>query len=179
VDATREAAIELSCETQASDLETVFREQYPRIARAIARIIRDPGRAEELAVEVFLRFSTRSSATPGAEAGWLFRTAVRLALDELRRQNLNSKLQSCLHLFKRPLNPEELQLERDRQARVGRVLSHMPRRDAELLILRAEGMAYDELAKSLAVSPASIGTLLSRAQKAFRKEYVKRYGNPE
>jgi DNA-directed RNA polymerase specialized sigma24 family protein len=37
-------------------------------------------------------------------------------------------------------------------------------------------MAYEELAAALSLSPASVATLLSRARLAFRKEYVRRYG---
>jgi RNA polymerase sigma-70 factor, ECF subfamily len=32
------------------------------------------------------------------------------------------------------------------------------------------------LAAALKLNPASVGTLLSRAQQAFRKEYIQRYG---
>jgi RNA polymerase sigma-70 factor (ECF subfamily) len=39
------------------DIETIFHAQYERIARVIARVLRDPARSEELAVEVFLRWS--------------------------------------------------------------------------------------------------------------------------
>ena len=49
-------------------------------------------------------------------------------------------------------------------------------RQAELLLLRSHGLSYDEFASALDLNPASIGTLLSRAQQAFRKEYIKRYG---
>jgi RNA polymerase sigma-70 factor (ECF subfamily) len=56
------------------------------------------------------------------------------------------------------------------------VLASMPRRDAELLLLRSDDMSYEELAAALSLNPASVGTLLSRARQAFRKEYVKRYG---
>ena len=35
------------------DFEATFRAQYERIARVIARVVQDPARAEELAVEVF------------------------------------------------------------------------------------------------------------------------------
>jgi RNA polymerase sigma-70 factor (ECF subfamily) len=52
----------------------------------------------------------------------------------------------------------------------------MRRRDAALLILRSDGLAYDELASALGLNPTSIGTLISRAQRAFRMEYVRRYG---
>jgi RNA polymerase sigma-70 factor (ECF subfamily) len=49
-------------------------------------------------------------------------------------------------------------------------------RQAELLLLRSQGLNYDELASTLDLNPASVGTLLSRAQQAFRKEYVEKYG---
>ena len=52
----------------------------------------------------------------------------------------------------------------------------MRRTQAELLILRSDGVLYDELAAVLSLNPASVGTLLSRARAAFRKEYVRRYG---
>jgi RNA polymerase sigma-70 factor (ECF subfamily) len=45
-----------------------------------------------------------------------------------------------------------------------------------LLLLRSHGLSYGELASALHLNPASVGTLLSRAQDAFRKEYIKRYG---
>jgi len=45
-----------------------------------------------------------------------------------------------------------------------------------LLLLYSHGLSYDELASALNLNPVSIGTLLSRAQQTFRKEYTKRYG---
>jgi hypothetical protein len=36
-----------------TDLETIFRAEYKRIARVIARVTRDPARAEELAPSSF------------------------------------------------------------------------------------------------------------------------------
>lgn len=59
---------------------------------------------------------------------------------------------------------------------VRRVLAILDRRDAALLLLRADGLSYGELAAALDLNPASIGTLLSRAQLAFRKEYERNYG---
>jgi RNA polymerase sigma-70 factor (ECF subfamily) len=45
-----------------------------------------------------------------------------------------------------------------------------------MLILRSQVFSYEELAATLNLNPASVGTLLSRAQQAFRKEYTRRYG---
>ena len=44
-------------------------------------------------------------------------------------------------------------------------------------MLRSHGLTYEELANAPGLNAASIGTLLSRAQHTFRKEYIKRYGN--
>ena len=64
----------------ALDIEALFRARFDRVARVIARVVRDPARAEELAVEAFVRLWRAPRAhTPQAEA-WLYRTAVRLGL---------------------------------------------------------------------------------------------------
>ena len=64
----------------------------------------------------------------------------------------------------------------EEQGRVRLVLANIPSHQAELLLLRSDGFRYEELAIALSISPTSVGTLLSRAKAAFRKEYVKRYG---
>jgi DNA-directed RNA polymerase specialized sigma24 family protein len=58
------------------DLETIFHAQYKRMCRVIARVLRDPARAEELAVEVFLKWSRHPGAHGGKAEGWLYRTAL-------------------------------------------------------------------------------------------------------
>jgi DNA-directed RNA polymerase specialized sigma24 family protein len=55
VDALSEAIVEMKPNEAWLDIETIFHAQYERIARVIARVIRDPACAEELAVEVFLK----------------------------------------------------------------------------------------------------------------------------
>ena len=48
---------------------------------------------------------------------------------------------------------------------------------AALLMLRAEGLSYQELAAALRLNPASVGTMLARAESKFRQEYEKRHGD--
>jgi RNA polymerase sigma-70 factor (ECF subfamily) len=158
------------------DLEAVFEGQYKYVSRAIAVIIHDPGRAEELAVEVFLKWS-RNGAIHGAKArGWLYKTAVRLALDELRRAARRDRFEGLLASTQNPPTPHAVLSVKQDEERVRTVLAAMPCRQAEMLLLRSQGFDYGELAAALDLNPASIGKLLSRAQQAFRKEYVKRYG---
>jgi len=158
------------------DFEATFRAQYPKIARVIARVVRDPARSEELAVEVFVKL-WRSPRAQGKKAeGWLYRVAVRKALDELRRQARRARYERFVRLGQPPVSPEQAHAANEEQQRVRLVLAVIDRRQAELLLLRANELSYDEAAVALGLNPASVGTLLSRAQQAFRKEYLRRYG---
>ena len=161
------------------DFEAVFRSDYPRIVRLVARVIRDQGRAEDLAVDAFWRLWRTPAAQGDLAGGWLYRTAVRLALDELRRRARRARYEHLVARLRRtPPTPDQLFSEEQEQGRVRGVLASIPRRDAELLVLRSEGLSYDELAASLSINSASVGTLLRRARAAFQKEYVKRHGKP-
>ena len=69
-----------------------------------------------------------------------------------------------------PLN-EVLRAEDRTRVRV--VLSRMRTSQAQILLLRADGASYKELADALKVSVGSVGTLLGRAEEEFRKRYSK------
>jgi RNA polymerase sigma-70 factor (ECF subfamily) len=161
------------------NIESTFRTHYGRVARIIARVVRDHARAEELAVEVFLKLCRTRNAQADKVEAWVYRVAVRTALDELRGRTRRAHYESLSGLIRArsgPPTPEQIHRAAEVQERLRLILSRLEPRHAEFLILRSHGFSYEELASILDVSPASIGTLLSRAQRAFRKEYVKRYG---
>ena len=175
MDALSEAIPTTAAGANWPDVERVFRAHYARLARIIARVVRDHARAEELAVEVCLKWSEiRKGQVEDAER-WLYRAAVRAGLNELRRQARASRYERLFTLFRKSPTPEELLAANQEHEHVRRLLAAMPARQAELLLLRAEGLSYGELAQALNLNPASVGTLLSRAQQSFRKEYVRRY----
>ena len=159
------------------DLEAIFELQYERIARVIARVLRDPARAEELAVEVFLKWARNPKAHGDNAQAWLCRVAVRTGLDELRRESRRMRRERILAFGRNPPTPEELHASKQDQERVRAVLAAIPARDAELLILRSDGLSYDELAVALCIRASSIGTFLNRAGQTFRKEYIRRHGH--
>ena len=181
VDGRSEAVLAMNAKDGQFELEEVFRAQYQRIARVIAGVIRDHARAEELAVEVFLKWSRHPVAHGKGADGWLYRTAVRIALNELRREARRNRYEALfgflsLNAAKASPSPEEIRAAKEAEEQVRVVLNSVKRRDAELLLLRMSGLSYDELAEALGINAASIGTLLSRAERTFRKEYVRRYG---
>ena len=67
-------------------------------------------------------------------------------------------------------------LREERCARVRSILAALKPRDAELLLLRADDMAYRDLATIVGVQPTSVGSLLARAEAEFERKYRARYG---
>lgn len=179
MDAANDGAVDVSFSCAGLDLETIFRAQYDRIARVIAGIIKDPARAEELAVEVFLKWERTQGAHGENAEGWLYRTAVRVGLNELRRRAQHSRYERLLGFLthgKSGSIPDEVYAAREDGRRVRIALRAIKPRHAELLVLHSNDFTYQELASALNLNPASVGTMLSRALAAFRKEFVRRYG---
>jgi len=160
-----------------ASLEDLFGAHFERVARVIGRVIHDQARAEEIAVEVFLKWTRNLKAHGMGAEGWIYRTAVREALDELRRLNRRRRFEKiCAPLLRRPPTPEQLYNAEVEKKNVQTVLAAMNDRMAAILLLWSEDLSYREMAAALDVNPNYAGSLLSRAQEAFRKEYVKRYG---
>jgi RNA polymerase sigma-70 factor (ECF subfamily) len=176
VDALSEAIVEMEPGNAWLDIERIFRTHYVRLARVIAKVIRDPARAEELAVEVCLKWSVSRKAHGEKGERWLYRAAVQMSLNELRHQMRQSRYERLSSFVRRSPTPEELLATRQEWERVRFLLTVIDRRQTELLVLRSQGFSYEELAATLNLNPASVGTLLNRAQQAFRKEYTRRYG---
>ena len=167
-------------ETQAEsfDFEAFFHAHFERIARVIARVTGDHGRAEDLAAEALWKLWRTPQAHGEGAAGWLYRTAVRMGLNELRSGQRRLRYEALFDTPPSSLTPEEVHASAEERHQVRRILAVLRERQAELLLLRASGLSYDELAATLGLNPASVGTLVGRAQQAFRKEYVKFYGTP-
>lgn len=165
-------------ETQESafDFDTFFHCHYARIARSVARVVGDHARAEDLAVEAFWKLWRNPQAQGEHAGGWVHRTAVRLALNELRGSKRRKHYEGLSDSGRSSPTPEEERAEEEEREQVRLVLAALSERDAELLLLRSGGMPYNELAEALDLNPASVGTMISRAQQAFRKEYGKQYG---
>jgi RNA polymerase sigma-70 factor (ECF subfamily) len=162
------------------DFEAFFHAHYQRIARAVGRVVGDHARAEDLAVEAFWKLWRNPRAQGEKAGGWVYRTAVRLALNELRRQARSTRYEllsgQVVNPGRQSPTPEEAHAAAERREQVRRVLAALDARQAELLLLRSGGLRYGELAAAMDVNPASMGTLISRAQQAFRKEYLKQFG---
>jgi RNA polymerase sigma factor (sigma-70 family) len=163
--------------------DAIFREHYPRIVALLARLTGDRAHAEEIAADVFCKVSQRGPLALGGEdpAPWLYRVATNAGLDALRSTTRRRRREEAAGIETRRVSSQDTALDEvlrvERCARVREVLGGLKPRDAQLLLLRAEGLAYRELAEALGMQPGSVGTLLARAEAEFEKRFRARYGD--
>jgi RNA polymerase sigma-70 factor (ECF subfamily) len=160
----------------AREFESFFKSHYAGLARALFRIVGDTQAAEELASEALWKLHSRALWNGRNPAGWLYRTGFRLALDSLKKRGRRDRYEAQAQLRDAPATPLEILERCEREHRVRTALAALKPEPVSLLILRAEGHTLNEIAGILSLNPASVGTMLARADAALRKEYVKRYG---
>lgn len=98
----------------------------------------------------------------------LFRNARRTG--GRRRARLGPFRAEAAHSDPWPSPGEALSAVEEREL-VRRALARLEPRERELLLLRAEGYRYREIAAALGLNEASVGTFLARARRSFRDAY--------
>jgi RNA polymerase sigma-70 factor, ECF subfamily len=77
-----------------------------------------------------------------------------------------------------PPPPGQAVVATDSRGRVRAALDRLPERERQMLLLRAEGYSYRDIASALELNEASIGTLLARAKRAFREAHGDEHDAP-
>jgi RNA polymerase sigma-70 factor (ECF subfamily) len=157
--------------------EALFMEHWATVYRVLRRLVGDPAEAEDLALEVFLRLyrQTQKKAEMENAGGWLYQVATRLGLNSIRDWKRREQYELAAGRYaledNAPLSPADILAQEEKRQQVRLVLARMNERQAQLLILRYTGLSYKEIASALNVAPASIGPLLVRAEREFKKQY--------
>ena len=147
----------------------------------LARLTGDRGHAEEIAADVFCKIAVRPSLAHLEDlTAWVYRVATNAGLDAVRSTARRRRREREAGVETIRLAPESGALDslllQERCSRVRSVLAGLKPREAQLLLLRANGLAYRELARTLGINPGSVGTLLARAEAEFERKYRARYG---
>lgn len=150
--------------------ERLFAREYHRVVSIAFRITGDASDAEDVAQDVFVRFS-RSRRMDGDRArGWLYTAAAHTALNVLRSKRRRLRRELHLEPVVDASDPQAIVVHRDERARVRAALLRIGAREAEMLALRYSGLSYREVASALGIDPAQVGTRLARAERALKRE---------
>ena len=152
--------------------EALFKSEYARVAGIANRVLADAHEAEDVAQEVFVSFHRLHSASSPYAASWLHRAAAHTALNRIRgrRRREKRELAQSTQEESRAMDPQQVAEANEERRRIRAALARLPARPAAVLVLRASGLSYAEVAQAVGVSAGSIGTLLRRAEAALRKE---------
>jgi RNA polymerase sigma-70 factor (ECF subfamily) len=165
--------------------EEVFLTHYRRIVLVLFHLLGDRTRADELANEVFWKVYRRFSwSAPNSNvAGWLYRVATNLGIEELRaagrRQRYERAAGQVIRDADSATTPLDDLLLVEKRARVHAVLASLKGWQAQILTLRSIGLSYEELADALRMKRSSVGTMLARAEAEFGKRYSQMHGGEE
>jgi RNA polymerase sigma-70 factor, ECF subfamily len=155
------------------DAERLFRLYHAPLVRYLTRRLGDRDWAEEVAQETFLR-ALKSGTVLSSERAWVFAVATNLVRDEGRKASRRRRHLQLLAEEARAHEAEEpvSSIERAHEtAAARRAVERLAERDRLALLMREEGLDYDEIAQALGLSAGSVGTTLVRARRRLAEAY--------
>ena len=165
----------------------LYEMHWDGVTRLLTRLLGDPDEAGDVAQEVFVQLYRKPPAALTDSLGeasvgtplraWLYRVALNRGYNALRAGRRRRAREDAS--ASDPSNPAtagdagllEAANRAEERDVVRRTLLRLPERQRELLMLRAEGLSYAEIAGALDVAVGSVGTLLARAERAFKENY--------
>lgn len=154
---------------------TLYHRAVFRTARAV---VRDSALAEDVTQEVFLRLYRNLESTPGDHLlrPWLLRVALNVARNTIRGQSRSVARDTMYSMttagdgFAAPEKEYERRLEIE-EAR--RALDKIKEPMRSCLLLKQQGLSYQEIAATLSLKETNVGSLVARARKQFARVYGK------
>ncbi len=158
--------------------DQLFCAHYGGLYGLTYRLLGDRHEAEDVVQEAFLALSGAAVlGRPDDEVrAWLRRVCLNAGHNRLR-----SRSRAVKHLDRAGrlaaidetawCEPLPVLLRDEERQAVRRALAALPDRQRACLLLRHSGHSYAEIAATLDLAIGSVGVLLARAEKAFRKNY--------
>src|SRR5258706_15524835 len=170
--------------TDEGAFEAVFTSYYRLVYQLAYRCTGQRDEADDIAQEVFLRlYRTPPHAKSEVERrAWLCRVTMNLGLNALRsrqrrifhEERASDGTWSPVSEDAAQFNPEQHVIDNEQSAFIRSVLAELPERQQIYILLRSIGLSYAEIAQATGVAPASVGSLLARAEREFRRRYHER-----
>ncbi|HEY7981813.1 MAG TPA: sigma-70 family RNA polymerase sigma factor, partial [Candidatus Eremiobacteraceae bacterium] len=158
-----------------SAFERLFRSEYPKVAAIARRIVFDMHAAEDVAQDVFVSFHRLHAPDAPFASKWLHTAAVHAALNAVRGRKRRVRRESADAAASRTAtlgdDPLESIASVELRAAVTQTLGRINPKYAAVLAMRYAGLSYAEVANALGVTANHVGTMLRRAEAAFKKEH--------
>ncbi len=169
----------LSSMTISERVQALFEQLRAPVFRYLLRRTRDPGQAEDITQETFLRLFRHLQDEHPVDnpKAWLFTVASHLSTDLNRAQghlkDLDESSWNDIETSRSvpQAGPEEIVLEQERLDRLHLAVLNLTPLQRECLHLRAEGLRYREIAALLEISMSTVMDAVRRATVKLAREF--------
>jgi RNA polymerase sigma-70 factor, ECF subfamily len=157
------------------DWDAVYAEQLPRVYNFFRYRCGPGADVEDLTARTFekaWRARHRYRRDLSAFGTWLLSIARNVAIDDFRARRAHLPLEAAGGLEAPGRSPEDAAVLRSDAARLAALLERLGERDRELLSLKfGAGMTNRDIAAATGLSESNVGTILSRAVDALRRQW--------
>ena len=158
--------------------EEAFTLHHRTVFRAARSVVQDPGLAEDVTQEVFIRLYKHMDSLPDLEMlrPWLIRVALNVARNTVRgniRANTRDENYVKESVANSVISVESEYEQMSEVSEINRALNKVKEPLRSCLVLKQQGLSYREIAESLSLNETSIGTYVARARAEFARFYNK------
>ena len=154
----------------------LYEQHWNTVQRLLARVLGDADLAGDVAQDVFVQLYRRPPDGSAPLRAWLCRVAVNRGYNALRSDRRRRTREDAVARDPSDTTSVDAANQAEERDLVRRALLALSERQRDCLTLRSEGLSYAEMAAALGVAPGSVGTLLARAERAFKEAYVAQRG---
>lgn len=127
--------------------------------------------AQDVTQEVFLKLHVQLQS--GEEIrntrAWVFRVAHNEALKLRSKERTHTPIDEVFEPVAKSKNPEKQMIEDESRRRISEALADLSPQQRQVLLLRASGLRYREIADTIGVGTSTVNEFLRRAITRLRK----------
>jgi len=146
-------------------IEEVYKIYYNKVFRQLVLMIGDEKAAEDLSQEIFMKMYVNPPQHYNISS-WLYKVAKNTALNYIKSQRNRDKRERFF--FETVQNNENFNED---FIAVKNALEKLDEEDRTILILKYSGYSYEEIAKIMNIKKSSVGTMIARAQRKFKRNF--------
>jgi len=164
----------------APSFDEAFTLHHRAVFRAAYALVRDAGLAEDVTQEVFLKLYQHIGSLRDEEhvRPWLLRVASNTALNAIRSRGRAGAREEEFAVAATVGGSGPVGVEADYERRTEieearRALAQLKEPMRSCLLLKQQGLSYKEIAQTLSINEANVGSLIARGRKEFTRVYGK------